>query len=198
VKRELSPSFIRTGQRIERGVERLTELYRQGRALCPHLFVAEETRTFDALYDHVPLGFVDGLRKEIAYKLALPLEIFSLDRFSIHGCGPVGLHDDAFRYPQYYFVMVVAHSGAVGLVDAQSRAVRHEAGEIILLDPRRKHGLVREGSCAEDHVYESSHSPVYDTDSQFLFLELDVRRSDLRARFRQARTATQELLPPSP
>jgi hypothetical protein len=68
VKRELSPSFIRTGQRIERGLERLSELYRQARALCPHLFVAEETRTFDALYDHVPLGFVDGLRKEIAHK----------------------------------------------------------------------------------------------------------------------------------
>jgi hypothetical protein len=185
VKRELSPSFICTGQRIERGVERLSELYRQARELCPDLFVAEETRTFDALYNCVPLGFVDGLRKEIAHKLALPLDIFSLDRFSIHGCGPVGLHDDSFRYPQYYFVMVVAHSGALGLVDARSPALRHEVGEIILLDPRRKHGLVHEGSCAEDHVYESSHSPVYDTDSQFLFLELDVRRSDLQARFRQ-------------
>jgi hypothetical protein len=186
VKRELSPSFIRTGLRIERGVERVCELYRRARELCPDLFVAEETRTFDALYDLVPLGFVDNLRREIAHKLAVPLEIFSLDRFSIHGCGPVGLHDDSFRYPHYYFVMVVAHSGALGLVDARSTAVRHQVGEIILLDPRRKHALVREGSCAEHHVYESSHSPVYDADSQFLFLDLDVRRSDLQARFRKA------------
>jgi len=192
VKRELSPSFIRTGQRIERGVELLPDLYRRARRLCPDLFVAEETRTFDALYDYVPMGFVDGLRKEIAHKLALPLEIFSLDRFSIHGCGPVGLHDDSFRYPQYYFVMVVAHSGALGLVDARSSAVRHEVGEIVLLDPRRKHGLVREGSGAEDHVYESSHSPAYDVDSQFLFLELDVRRCDLQARFREAHRTTAE------
>ncbi len=186
VTRRLSPSFIRTGQRIERGAERLPELFRLARELCPHLFVAEETRTFDALYDYVPVGFVDGMRKEIARKLALPLEIFSLDRFSIHGCGPVGLHDDSFRYPQYYFVMIVAHSGALGLVDARSPALPHEVGEIILLDPRRKHGLVRAGSCADDHVYESTHSPVCDEDSQFLFLDLDVHRSDLRARFRTA------------
>jgi len=186
VKRDPSPSFIRTGERIERGLERLSELYRRARELCPDLFVAEETRTFDALYDYVPLGFVDGLRNEIARRLALPVEAFSLDRFSIHGCGPVGLHDDAFRYPHYYFVMVVAHSGALGLVDAHSVALRHEPGEIILLDPRRKHGLVREGRRADDHAYESSHSPVYDEDSQFLFLDLDLRRSDLQARFRKA------------
>jgi len=186
VKRRSSPSFIRTGQRIECGVDRLAELYRQARSLCPDRFIAEETRTFEALYDYVPLGYVDALRKDIARKLAVPAEIFSLDRFSIHGCGPVGLHDDSFRYPQYYFVMVVAHSGVLGLVDAHSRAIRHEAGEIILLDPRRKHGLVCEGSSADDHVYERSHSPVYEEDKQFLFLDLDVRRSDLQARFRAA------------
>jgi len=196
VKRELFPSFIRTGQRIERGLERLPELYRRARELCPDMFVAEETRTFDALHDYVPLGLVDGLRNEIARKLALPVEIFSLDRFSIHGCGPVGLHDDSFRYPQYYFAMVVAHSGALGLVDAHSVAVRHEVGEIILLDPRRKHGLIREGGRADDHIYESSHSPVYDEDNQFLFLDLDVRRSDLQARFRRPDPAL-ELPPPT-
>jgi hypothetical protein len=185
VKRKPSPSFIRTGQRIERGVERLPDLYRRARELCPDLFVAEETRSFDALYDYVPLGFVAGLREEIASKLASPVEIFSLDRFSIHGCGPVGLHDDSFRYPHYYFAMVVAHSGSLGLVDPHSVAVRHEVGEIILLDPRRKHGLVREGRRADDHIYESSHSPVYDEELQFLFLDLDVRRSDLQARFRK-------------
>jgi hypothetical protein len=181
-----SPSFIFTGERIEHGVQRLPEIYRLARELCADLFVAEETRSFDALYDYVPIGFVDELRKEIARKLELPAEIFSLDRFSIHGCGPVGLHDDSFRYPQYYFVMVIAHSGRLGLVDGESRAARHQAGDIVLLDPRRKHGLVREGACADDHIYESTHSPVYDQENQFLFLDLDVRRSDLRARFRNA------------
>ena len=184
MKRRISLSFIRTGECIERGVERLADLYLRARELCPDLFVAEETRTFDPLYEYVPLSFVDGLRKEIAYKLSLPPEIFSLDRFSIHGCGPVGLHDDSFRYPQYYFAMVVAHSGVLGLVDADTVATPHRAGEIILLDPRRKHGLVHEGKRADDHKYESSHSPVHDEDSQFLFLNMDVRRSDLQARFR--------------
>jgi hypothetical protein len=41
--------------------------------------------------------------------------------------------------------MVIAHCGRLGLVDGESRAVRHQAGDIVLLDPRRKHGLVREG-----------------------------------------------------
>jgi hypothetical protein len=186
MSRRPSVSFIRTGQRIERALERLPEIYRRARELCPDLFVAEETRTFDAVYDHVPIGFVDGLCKEIAEKLQLPRDIFSLDRFSIHGCGPVGLHDDAFRYPHYYFVMVIAHCGRLGLVDAESRAVRHEVGDIVLLDPRRKHGLVREGLASEDHIYESTHSPVHDADDQFLFLDLDVHRSDLQARFRSA------------
>jgi len=186
LNRRPSPSFIRTGHRIERGLEGLPEIYRLARELCPDLFVAEETRTFDAVYDHVPIGFVDGLCKEIAQKLDLPLDIFSLDRFSIHGCGPVGLHDDSFRYPHYYFVMVIAHCGRLGLVDAESRATRHEVGEIVLLDPRRKHGLVGEGLTADDHIYESTHSPVHDVDRQFLFLDLDVRRSALQARFRHA------------
>lgn len=185
MKRERFPSFIRTGQRIEHGLERLPDLYHRARHLCPDLFVAEETRTFDALYDYVPLGFVDSLRKELACKLALPVEVFSLDRFSIHGCGPVGLHDDAFRYPQFYFAMVVVHSGTLGLVDTESIAARHEVGDIILLDPRRKHGLVQEGLRADEHVYERSHNPVYSEDLQFLFLNLDLRRSDLQARFRK-------------
>jgi hypothetical protein len=80
-------SFIRTGQRIERGLERLPEIYRRARELCPDLFIAEETRTFDAVYDHVPIGFVDGLRKEISDKLQLPPDIFSLDRFPSMAAG---------------------------------------------------------------------------------------------------------------
>jgi hypothetical protein len=177
-------NFVLTGQRIEQGVERLPELYAAARELCPDLFVGEETRELSAVYDRISVGFVDSLRTEIAAKLGLPLSIFVRDRFSIHGCGPVGLHDDFFRYPSYYFVIVIVHCGALGLVDGVSRAQVHQPGDIVLLDPRRKHGLVRTGSTAEDHVYESSHSPVYDREQQFMFLDFDVARVDLRARFR--------------
>jgi len=182
--RPRSRNFVLTGQRIEQGIERLPELYRAARELCPDLFVAEETRQLDAVYDHISLGFVDSLRREIARKLTLPLSVLRLDRFSIHGCGPVGLHDDFFRYPSFYFVIVVVHSGLLGLVDEQSRANPHQPGDIVLLDPRRKHGLVRAGTCAEEHVYESTHSPVHHPDQQFMFLDFDVARADLRARFR--------------
>jgi hypothetical protein len=170
-QRRPTPNFVRTGQRIEHDLQRLDALYRLARELCPDDFIAEETRELAALYDHVALGFVDSLRKEIAHKLNLPLEIFSLDRFSIHGCGPVGLHDDFFRFPYVYFVIVVAHSGRLGLIDETSRAACHELGDIILLDPRRKHGLVAEGLTAEQHAYESMHSPVHDEEQQFMFIE---------------------------
>jgi hypothetical protein len=179
-----SPSFIRTGERIERGVHELDRLYRLARDLCPDGFPAEETCELPALYAHVPLALIDSLRDELAGKLALPRDILSRDRFSIHGCGPVGLHDDFFRFPYVYFVLVVAHCGRLGLVDEHSRAVRHAVGDIILLDPRGKHGLIPEGCTADEHVYDQTHGPVYDEQLQFLFFDFDVRRPDLRARFR--------------
>jgi hypothetical protein len=179
--------LIRTAQRIEAGRERLQALFRLGRELCPDGFPAEETRELPALYAHVPLGWVDELRAELADRLELPPGVLSRDRFSIHGCGPVGLHDDFFRYPSVYFVIVIAHAGRLGLVDAGSRAVRHEVGEIVLLDPRGKHALVPEGLTAPEHPYDRSHSPVHDEDRQFMFLDFDVRRADLRARFRTPR-----------
>jgi hypothetical protein len=178
-------SLIRTGQRIEAGRERLQALFRLARELCLDGFPAEETRELSALYPHVPLGWVDELRAELANRLELAAGVLSRDRFSIHGCGPVGLHDDFFRYPSVYFIVVVAHAGTLGLVDAHSRAVRHEVGEIVLLDPRGKHALVPEGLTAEEQPYESTHSPVRDADRQFMFLDFDVRRPDLRARFRR-------------
>jgi len=177
-------SFVLTGERIDEGVERLGELYRAARELCPDIFIAEETRRLEAVYDRISLGLVESLRWQIARKLDLPPAIFKLDRFSIHGCGPVGLHDDFFRYPRFYFVIVVVHCGALGLVDEASRAIAHQPGDIILLDPRRKHALVKVGSRAEEHVYESTHSPVHDSEQQFMFLDFDVARADLRARFR--------------
>lgn len=178
------PSFIRTGGRLTGVDVQLRLLYERARELCPDGFPAEETRELKALYDHIALGFIDTLADQLARSLDLPREVFSRDRFSAHGCGPVGLHDDFFRFPYVYFVVVVAHCGDLGLVDETAVAVRHQPGEIILLDPRRKHGLVRTGTRAEQHVYRSGHASVHDPDEQFLFLDFDLRRPDLRARFR--------------
>ncbi|MCC7547042.1 MAG: hypothetical protein IT532_04690 [Burkholderiales bacterium] len=185
--RASGPSFVRTGLRIERDRDRLEWLYGLARELCPDEFIAEETRELHALYEHVPLGLIDGLRRELASVLQLPHEAFSRDRFSVHGCGPVGLHDDFFRFPYVYFVIVVAHAGRLGLVDPVTRAHAHEPGEIILLDPRCKHALVPVGLCAEEHPYERGHAPVHDPDRQFMFLDFDLYRPDLRAHFRRAR-----------
>lgn len=184
VTRTGGPGFIVTGQRLERGLDRLAPLYRLARELCPDEFIAEETRELTALYEHVPLGLVDALRDEIARKLALDRAILSRDRFSIHGCGPVGLHDDFFRFPYVYFVIVVAHAGALGLTGPHGAAQPLRPGDIVLLDPRAKHALVLVGTTAEAHAYDSSHGPVHDEARQFMFLDFDVRRPDLRSRFR--------------
>jgi hypothetical protein len=181
---------VRTGLRIRRELERLSDLYRLARELCRDEFIAEETRELKALYAHVPIAFVDSLREELADVLRVPAQIFSRDRFSIHGCGPVGLHDDFFRFPSVYFAIVVAHSGRLGLVGAQGRAEALDVGEVILLDPRGKHALVPVGLSADEHPYESTHAPVHDPVRQFMFLDFDVRRPDLRARFR-TRSATE-------
>jgi|SRR5262245_21800317 len=179
-------TLLRTGARIERCAARLSELFSLARELCPDGFPAEETRELAALRDHVSLAYVDALREEIAAKLALDAGVLSRDLFSIHGCGPVSLHDDKFRYPGVYFVIVVAHSGRLGLVDHRDRATRHEVGEIVLLDPHRKHALVPVGLRARDHPYERTHSATHAAEDQFLFLDFDVKRPLLRERFRRA------------
>jgi len=180
-------SFVRTGLRVEHGLDELERLYALARQLCPDEFIGEETRELHALYPHVSLGLVDGLRRELAAKLELPHEAFSRDRFSVHGCGPVGLHDDFFRFPYVYFVIVLAHAGELGLVDGNARASVHAPGEIVLLDPRRKHALVPAGLTAEEHPYESTHAPVHEPERQFMFLDFDLHRPDLRAHFRRTR-----------
>jgi hypothetical protein len=178
-------TFIRTGTRVTRCADRLPELYRLARELRPDDFTAEETRTFDALREHVSLAFVESLRTEVAELIALPAPAMPLDTFQIYGCGPISLHDDRFRYPGVYFVIVVAHSGRLGLVDRASRAEVHAVGEILLLDPYRKHALVPEGRTAREHPYERTHRPVHDPAAQFLFLDFDVKRSRLGQRFRK-------------
>jgi hypothetical protein len=180
----MAATFIRTGQRVVRCAGRLPELYRLARELQPDDFTAEETRTFDALREHVSLAFVESLRAEVAELIALPAAAMPIDTFQIYGCGPISLHDDRFRYPGVCFVIVVAHPGRLGLVDRRSRAAAHAVGEILLLDPYRKHALVPEGRTAKEHPYERTHSPVRDEDAQFLFLDFDVQRSRLRERFR--------------
>lgn len=178
------PAFIRTGECLTQARAPLNALYLKAREVCADGFPAEETRELPALYDYIALGFIEMLRAEIGGRLGLERAVLSRERFSAHGCGPVGLHDDFFRYPSVYFVIVVAHSGQLGLTDAQGVAEPLEVGEIVLLDPRRKHALVRVGTRAEDHIYDSTHRQVSEPDYQFLFLDFDVRRPDLRARFR--------------
>jgi hypothetical protein len=178
-------TLILTGKRIERGVERLEPLYRLARERCPDKFTAEETQEPRELLDHVPLGFADSMRKEITAKLDLPPGILSLDRFSIYSCGPIAWHDDRHNYPDLYFVIVIVHSGRLGVVDRRTVAAqRHEPGEILLLDPYKKHALIPEGTTLKDYRYEKTHSPVRDEQDQFLFLSFDVRRRDLRHRFK--------------
>lgn len=178
-------TLIVTGRRIERGVERLDSLYRLARKICPEKFTAEETQEPRELLDHIPLGFADSMRREISQKLDIPLDIISLDRLSAYSCGPIAMHDDRHNYPDLYFVIVVAHSGRLGVVDRKTvPARRHDTGEILLLDPHRKHALIPEGMMARDYHYERTHSPVHAEEDQFLFLSFDVRRRDLRHRFR--------------
>jgi hypothetical protein len=178
-------TLILTGQRIESAVRRLDALYQLARRTCTDRFTAEETQEPRELLEHIPLGFADSMRREIAQKLELPPSILSLDRFSVYSCGPIALHDDRHNYPDVYFVIVVAHSGRLGVVDRKTLpARRHETGEILLLDPHKKHALIPEGMMARDYRYERTHSPVHDEQDQFLFLSFDVRRRDLRDRFK--------------
>lgn len=171
------------GQRLDGWGERFARLYNLARVLCPDSFPAEETRELEALYERVPLSWVKTIRAEIAAKIALPAQVMPLDLFSIHGAGPVSLHEDKHNYPGVHFIIAVIHPGRLGIVDARSRARRHQPGEILLLDPHRKHALVPEGLRAREHPYERTHSPVHREQDQFMFLCFDVRRSLLRGRF---------------
>lgn len=181
-KRHLT--LISTGQRVERSRSALEALFPLACSLCPEGFPAEETRELHALRAHINLAFVDELRREVSERTDIPLAWVSLDRFTVHGCGPISLHDDRHNYPDVYFVIVVAHSGRLGVVDAKRRAVRHETGEILLLDPHKKHALVLEGLTAREHPYERTHSLVERVEDRFLFVCFDIRRPLLRDRFR--------------
>jgi len=177
-------TLVRTGLRVDSFDEPLRDLYARARELYPEGFPAEETTTLEKLYAHASFAFVDALRRQIAAQLAIPTAWMPMDLFQAYGCGPIAGHDDRFRFPGVYFVIVVAHSGRLGVVDRTSRATRHDAGEILLLDPYRRHALVPEGRTAREHPYERTHGLVSDPESQFMFLDFDVRRPLLRERFR--------------
>lgn len=177
-------TLIPTGERAHSCAGEFARLHALARELCPDGFPAEETRELESLYAHVPLKLVRDLRQEVAEKLALDPGIMPLDKFSIHGCGAVSRHDDKHNYPGVYFIIVVAHSGRLGITDGTSRARRHEPGEILLLDPHKPHALLPEGRKPRQHPYERTHSPVHAPEGQFLFLCFDVKRPLLRARFR--------------
>jgi hypothetical protein len=177
-------TLIRTGRCVERCRPGLAALFEVAQARCPDGFPAEETRELDLLREHLSLAFVGELRSEVSAQAGIPIEWLSLDRFTIHGCGPISLHDDRHNYPDLHFVIVVAHSGRLGIVDGRARATRHGCGEILLLDPHKKHALVPEGVTARQHAYERTHSPVRRGDDMFLFLGFDVPRRRLRDRFR--------------
>jgi hypothetical protein len=182
--RARTATLVRTGLRVDGFDAELERLYALARELYPEGFPAEETVALDKLYAHASYAFVAALRKEVAAKLGIEPRIMPLDLFQLYGCGPIALHDDRFRFPGVYFVIVVAHAGRLGVVDRTSRAVRHERGEILLLDPYRKHALVPAGRTAREHPYERTHGLVTATDDQFMFLDFDVRRALLRDRFR--------------
>ncbi len=176
-------TLVNTGATLaaERGW--LGGLYGCARERVPDGFPAEETRELVQLRDVITLADGLRLRDAVAHAAGIPVACLSLDRLSAHGCGPVSLHDDRHNYPGVYFVIVVAHSGALGITDGRSAARRHAVGEILLLDPHRRHALLPEGRTAREHPYERTHSPVHAEDHQFLFLCFDVPRRLLRARF---------------
>ncbi len=182
-------TLIRTGRRVARSAARLPPLYRLARALCPEGFTAEQTAELDAVRRRIPAGLVWRLRREVAAAIGVPPRALRTQRFSVHGCGPVSLHDDKLRFPGVYFVIVVVHAGRLGIVDHRRRAARHATGELVLLDPYRRHALVPEGRTAREHPYERTHSPVQAADDQFLFLCFDVLRPVLRDRFLDRRRA---------
>jgi hypothetical protein len=182
---------VPTGLCVDHARERLGPLFPRARSLCPDGFPFDETRELEAARAELTYGFIDTLRRQLAERLTLPLDLFSLDRFTVQGAGPVSLHDDRRNYPDWYFVIVIVHSGRLGIVDARSQARRHEVGEVLLLDPRKKHALVPEGQRARDWPCAREPGCAREPQDQFLFLDFELpRTAPIRERFRlEARSA---------
>ena len=177
-------TLVRTGRRAARSVAPLAALYQLARELAPDGFTAEQTTELAAVRARIPARLALRLRAEVAAALGVRTRVMPLRLLTVQACGPVSLHDDRFRYPGVYFAIVVAHPGRLAVVDHRRHGVRHAAGEILLLDPYRRHALVPVGRTAGEHPYERTHSPVHAADDQFLFLCFDLKRRFVRARFR--------------
>jgi hypothetical protein len=176
-------TLIRPNLRVELDVAQLDALYQLAHALCPNGFPADETCLLEAMRAHISLQFVDQLRVELAAKLGLPLALLTRDHFTVQGCGPVSLHDDKRNYPGVYFVIVVVHSGQLGIVDRTSRAQRHAPGEIVLLDPHKKHAVVPLGKRAAQQRMAPADTFAHDSANQFMFLDFEVERKGARHLF---------------
>jgi hypothetical protein len=170
------PTLVRTGRRAARSAARLPAVYRLARALAPDAFTAEQTTELGAVRARIPAAARLRLRAEVAAALGLRARDLPLRLLTVQACGPISLHDDRFRYPGVYFAIVVAHAGRLGIVDHRGRAAAHPPGEVLLLDPYRRHALVPVGRTAAEQPYERTHSPVRDERDQFLFLCFDVKR----------------------
>lgn len=177
-------TLIRPNLRVDIDIAQLDALYQLAHALCPSGFPADETRLLEAMRAHISLQLVDQLREELALKLALPVELFSRDHFTVQGCGPVSLHDDKRNYPALYFVIVVVHSGQLGLVDRNCRAQRHTPGEVLLLDPHKKHAVVPLGKRAAQQRMAPADTFAHDAANQFMFLDFEIERKGARHLFR--------------
>lgn len=177
---------MRTGKCADVAPERLAELYQLARQVCPDEFPHDETRELNALLAHISIAEVDALAQDLAEKLALPATLFQRDAFTIQGAGPVSLHDDRLNYPAVFFVIVVAHAGQLGLVDRHMRAVAHAPGEILLLDPRKKHAVVPLGVRGKDHHCARQPTCARAAHEQFLFLDFEIARVPARHLFARA------------
>jgi hypothetical protein len=176
-------ALVRTGQCVDLVPTRFEEWFALARELCPDGFPADETRVLAPLRAHLTLAVLDSLRASLAETLAVGEELFSLDRFSVQGCGPVSLHDDKRNYPDFFFVIVVAHCGRLGLADATSRAASHAPGEIVLIDPHKKHAVVPQGARGADQRCAPPDTLATAAEDQFLFFDFEVPRRKLRHLF---------------
>lgn len=176
-------ALIRTKLRVDIEAAQLDALYQLAHALCPRGFPADETCLLEAMRAHISLDLVDRLRIDLAAKLQLPVAFFSRDHFTVQGCGPVSLHDDKRNYPAVYFVIVVVHSGQLGIVDRSCRAERHSVGEIVLLDPQKKHAVVPLGKLGRQQRMAAADTFASDAANQFMFLDFEVPRPRLRHLF---------------
>jgi hypothetical protein len=177
-------TLVRTGKFARIETMQLNELYQLAHALCPQGFPHDETRVLEAMNAHIPLALVDELRADLAAQLALAPALFSRDHFTAQGCGPLSLHDDTRNYPAVYFAIVVVHSGQLGIVDKASRAQRHAPGEILLLDPRKKHAVVPLGKRGRDQRMAPEATWAHDAANQFMFLDFEIERAQARHLFR--------------